>query len=78
MDIKEEMKQKPIPPSIEIKEMMKAKKSLKIGKSTGTDFIPNETIIKAIVRTIPTILKISVSTNINIRKQDWWFRLFIP
>ncbi len=39
-DIEEEIKQKLAPPSIEIKEVRKAKMSLKRGKSTGPDNIP--------------------------------------
>ena len=46
-DIEQEMKQKPTPPQIKMDEMKRAKKSLKRGKSTGPDNIPNEAIIEA-------------------------------
>ncbi len=44
--IEEQRKQKPNPPSIEIKEMRKAKESIRRGKSTGPDNIPNKAIIE--------------------------------
>lgn len=51
-DIKQGMKQKPVPPPITMKEIIKTKKEHKRGKRTGPDNIWNEAIIEASEETL--------------------------